>query len=422
MLFLTAVLLLLGCADAGRPEAAASCEAPLGTIGFARMDSAGVRVVANRTPAWDASAAPRVGAEPVLTIGVTEGDAAYEFGSVAAATRMSDGRIVVGDGQARQLKAFDDAGRFLETVGGRGSGPGEYRTIFAIVRAAGDTLWVNDPGNQRVNKLDPALALVETIPLRSIPWSRRPAQPGGRPTTGRTQLLVRGVFEDGSLLTTNRASRQVQLEVTNVSRDSLVLRRVHPGSGATDSLGLILGVQRYEVFTHDGSVWFGDAPLGYGQSLAVSDDRYYTGDAYRFEIEERAPDGRLVGLIRLCEEPAAIDDALIEQVIQERLAAFPPEVRADEEQALRAIPRPTMAPSFLDLRVDAAGRLWARDFTFPGEAQLWKVFDREGRWLGEVETPPELAILEIGEDYLLGRHTNELDVQSVRVHALRRHE
>ena len=51
---------------------------------------------------------------------------------------------------------------------------------------------------------------------------------------------------------------------------------------------------------------------------------------------------------------------------------------------------------------------------------LWTVFDAEGRALGFIETPDGLTVFEIGADYLLGRVTDYLGVESVQVWGLER--
>ena len=64
-----------------------------------------------------------------------------------------------------------------------------------------------------------------------------------------------------------------------------------------------------------------------------------------------------------------------------------------------------------------------REATLPGidrPAPLWTVFDPEGRALGFIETPEGLTVLEIGADYLLGRVTDDLGVESVQVWGLER--
>ena len=45
-------------------------------------------------------------------------------------------------------------------------------------------------------------------------------------------------------------------------------------------------------------------------------------------------------------------------------------------------------------------------------------FDPDGRWLGTVEMPAGPRVREIGDDYVLGTATDELDVEHVRLHRL----
>jgi hypothetical protein len=108
----------------------------------------------------------------------------------------------------------------------------------------------------------------------------------------------------------------------------------------------------------------------------------------------------------------------MEELVARRLEGLDEEGLRYEEPAVRGIPARTFAPAHLDLLIDRSDRLWARDFTYPSEPQRWKVFDREGRWLGEVETPADLTVLEIGADYILARHTDALGVHSIRLLAL----
>ena len=80
-------------------------------------------------------------------------------------------------------------------------------------------------------------------------------------------------------------------------------------------------------------------------------------------------------------------------------------------------------PAFSSVIGDRAGYLWIREYDFPGEerkAPLWTVFDPGGLVLGYIETPTALEIYEIGEDYILGRVHDELEVEYVQVWPLER--
>jgi hypothetical protein len=413
--------LLIACEEpAARPISSqvesAQCEDLVGGIDFGRVDSAGVDLIANLTAEWTPSEQIHVGAQPRVSIGVTHGDPNYEFGRISAATIMKDGRIVVADAQSAQLNFFDSAGKFMQRMGGRGSGPGEHRTITGIYRTPGDTLWVDDFWSRRLTKLSPSLEPLDVVAIAPVEWVRQPGALGGEARRGSTTLRVKGILADGNILAANSLRNLRTEEITNVSRDSLILRRLGTRAGTTDSLQLMLGLQLYEYFPGDGGVWFGEAPFGHVESMAVAGDRYYYGSGTHFEIEEHAPDGRLLRLIRLCEEPDAIDADQLARVIDDRLATYPAESRGSEERALRGIPQPSVAPSYLRLLVDEAERLWVQDFTYPGERQRWKVFGRSGRWLGDVDVAANATVLEVGSTYLLARRTDELGVQSIHVY------
>ena len=77
----------------------------------------------------------------------------------------------------------------------------------------------------------------------------------------------------------------------------------------------------------------------------------------------------------------------------------------------------------MTLLADDAGHLWVREYDLPREENpvpLWTVFDPEGRVLGFVETPAGLDILQIGEDFILGRVEDEFGVEAVQVWPLER--
>ena len=111
-----AVVLAVGCGG-GEPEPAENWTA---------RDSAGVRVVENLRPAWGPGQTWRISDEPVLEIGVEEGEEAYELYRVVDALRLDDGRIVVSNAGTGELRFFDHQGTHLWNAGRHGQGPGEF--------------------------------------------------------------------------------------------------------------------------------------------------------------------------------------------------------------------------------------------------------------------------------------------------------
>ena len=77
--------------------------------------------------------------------------------------------LVVNTSLPYEIRVFDSDGKFLGVEGGLGQGPGEYQMIWDLFTAEGDTLFVLDIGNQRLTRLSPELAVINTTRLRARP-------------------------------------------------------------------------------------------------------------------------------------------------------------------------------------------------------------------------------------------------------------
>ena len=89
-------------------------------------DSAGVMIVENARPATGSRLGWRVGDAAAVSIGVQQGDEAYQLYGVEDATRLSDGRIAVANAGTSEIRFFSADGGHLESWGRVGEGPGEF--------------------------------------------------------------------------------------------------------------------------------------------------------------------------------------------------------------------------------------------------------------------------------------------------------
>lgn len=158
-------VLTTGCGDSGA--------APTYTV----RDSAGVRIVESTVPAWRGDEGWRLGTEPSLRIGVVDGPEELQFMRIVGARRLADGRIVVVDAGAAQVRFYDSAGRFIDAYGGQGSGPGEFRSISWAGPYRGDSLAVWDTGARRLTVIDLQSREGRMLQIESD-RAVRPPQPG----------------------------------------------------------------------------------------------------------------------------------------------------------------------------------------------------------------------------------------------------
>ena len=121
----------LACGDQG------SESEPSGAPG---RDSAGIRIIENPRPPDGSRLNWRIGAEPTLSIGESEGEEPYLLYFVYNALRLRDGRIVVGNGGSNELRFFDAMGNHVATRGGSGEGPGEFERLMKVEPWPGDSI------------------------------------------------------------------------------------------------------------------------------------------------------------------------------------------------------------------------------------------------------------------------------------------
>lgn len=140
-------------------------------------------LVAERTTAGDTSVVRTVSGstwgtvatlEPEVQIGVLEGDEHEMFGSVWAIAADTAGRMYVLDRQANALRVFDADGRFVNTWGRKGAGPGEFRSPDGGLAVLSDgRVVVRDPGNARLQLFSRDGEPLETWSVIAGNWRSR---------------------------------------------------------------------------------------------------------------------------------------------------------------------------------------------------------------------------------------------------------
>ena len=380
-------------------------------------DSAGIQVVTNTAPAWNAVQRPILDSVPRLVIG-NRGDDPYQLTRVAGTARLADGRIVVADGGSLQLRFYDAGGTFLTAAAGRGGGPGELRRLQSLFRLHGDTLAVV-AGLGLVVYYDGSGTYVRTVNLRAAP-------PAGLPVTFPAVLAA---FADGSTIVglvsnpPRRSPGDRWLQTVPVALVDATGRTVRP-----------LGDLPFSIMVMDEQPrppWFA-APL----SPASSDEVFYLGLGTEYSIRGYTRDGRLTRLIRRRWTPAPVRHADIEAFVVEWGKRWIRETGAEAERQLadlRDDPYEKTVPAFSQLLADRSGRLWVRTPNLadaPRAGQLnsaplapstWSIFDPDGVWLGDVTRPADFQPFDVGADYVLGVARDADDVETVVEYGLSTH-
>ena len=116
------------------------------------MLSDGLEVRLNYRPLEDHRAGETIPAEDVFLFDGTE-TASQEVWPIRPQKLVvgPDSTVFVLDDRARDVKAYDHRGKFVRTIGGRGSGPGEFNAPVRLYVVRGEMLAVQELGGGAVH-------------------------------------------------------------------------------------------------------------------------------------------------------------------------------------------------------------------------------------------------------------------------------
>jgi hypothetical protein len=382
--------------------------------GFVARDSAGIAIVENQSPAWEPGLEWTVG--PLETaIGEVEGAADYQLYYVFDATRLADGTVAVANSGTSEIRLFDLSGRFIRTVGRVGSGPGEFRAnlgLRALGHWDGDTLYAWDLYAQTLSVFSPEGGFVRSNRLRN---------------TNRMYFMSRmsggGLFGDKTMALASTAPIESRDRVDGLQSPIVRYVRFSAEGDSLLSLGDFTGSERFVRYGVAGQSMTGTAPpFGRTMTARTAVDRQYVAAGIDYEVAVYRPDASLEMLIRKAHQPVAVTgemrDWAKEQELAE-LAAHTGSARAMLSRDYAEMPQPEVLPPYRSIEVDVHSNLWVQEYNVGDRApNEWSVFDRTGVWLGTVVLPAGVEVYEIGDDYVLGKVKDELEVEHVVVYTL----
>lgn len=389
-------------------------------LAYGVRDSAGIAIVESRQPASGSRLEWEIGTEPQVTIGAAMGETDYQLYEVGDAARLADGRIVVANGGSDHLLVFDAAGTYLAAWAGQGDGPGEFRSLATVRRWAGDSLIAAGSDQGRTSVFDREGNHGRTTTLMG--------EPGGMfrsISTDPTEHRLMQVLPDNTILTRDIGGVMTQ----GLWRWDHSYGLARGDWSDNTSLGDYPGPETYSESVHveeERMVYVTPLrhPFGKTTFTAVWGELVAIGRNETYEIRAFTSDGFLSRIVRRDHAPGTPTQGQLDAHFRERFANLPDEERTRRLEVAANAPLVDFFPAYSNIKADALGHLWVAEFELPGEERdftLWTVFDQEGRALGFVETPPGLTIYDIGADYILGKRTGDMDVESVELWGLKRH-
>jgi hypothetical protein len=319
----------------------------------------------------------------------------------------------VADRGARTVRLYDGDGTFLKSLGGPGSGPGEFEDPGQVMVMAGDSMVVWDEALFRATRFNPSgeLADVTTLDLASIAKAATPPlYPGSIDILPDGQYLIR-LIEKGK----NPASGSF--------RNRSGALRVSEDLSVIDTL-MFFGDIEQEVVDAPWGPFAISPPLAKRPRITHRGDppRICIGDQEGPEINCFGPDGSRTH-IRWTGERSRVTSEEIAAWREANIRLYALKLSEDQIlQLLDQLPDPEFRPHYSGLTLDPMGNLWVElgpSEGSPSEEVDYLVFDPEGTLLGTVGLPP-IRILEIGSDYILGVFEDDLEVEYLQLFEIRK--
>lgn len=338
--------------------------------------------------------------EEELRIGAAEGDEEYVFGDIVELTPDASGGVYVFDRQVPALRHYNGQGRFVETLGRKGDGPGEYRAIVGMAMTPDGRLVVHDAQNRRVTFYAPD----------GIPNAQWPANSGlfidrALMIDSLDHVYVKAVTIPGPR---DPQPPAFSVGLLHFNATGELLDTVYPPriAGEPMSTGAPLAAEK---------VW---ALHSCGTIVGVN-------NTYAFEV--RRPNGKVMRVVRSY-HPVRLAENEWEAYEARRHWEIAHEGPTPEHAGTT----PRTKPAYRSLQFGQDCRIWVHKYMpgvprpvdesvtpgsppeFPFEDPVdFDVFAANGDYLGAVTTPPRTSIEWIGSDVLYGIQRGKNDQQYV---------
>jgi hypothetical protein len=345
------------------------------------------------------------------------------FTLVAGAMELKGGQVLMVDGAEMDLILVDFAKGTKTLVGRKGSGPGEYRVPAAMMRVAGDSIWVYDAGQMRFVTWSADMKAGATIPMMTFDQAT---------STALTSPMVgdqKGMFyASGMKIGMGRGGaggRAMQMDIP----DSVGIMRVDPRdpAGRTELARVKFPVsgkpEMKQINERSFKYTLAFPGLVFADAWAVfPDGRVAVVRGNVYSVEFISPDGKKSAPVRIAYAPIPVTDAdktaemdLALKTMKDQSKAvqkmMPANISMDFEMTPPAAWPATYPPvSALGAMAAPDGRLWVKRATPAREGrEQWDVIDQSGKLLARWRLPAKTTIIGVGAGVVYAARTDDDD-------------
>lgn len=370
-----------------------------------RSDSAGVTIVEHSLGPSDAAA--RVTARlddqalfRVDSIPRAQNSELFQLGFVAF---MDGGQLVVAHRSKKELLLFESDGSFLKSVGGDGSGPGEFRGVEGPWKLAGNHFGVADQGLGRITIYAWPDRIVRTISFAGNYPPGVPSTPFA--TYGITRTGTTIFWGALGIAATPGISRP---EMSIVSLDSA-------GNGARVGPPRP-GMEQYVAIDGQPGVTVMFNPMGPAPLVAACGDRVAIAENQSYQVNLTSTTGDVVMIVRADVPRHNATDSDYIEGSREYLEMVGRKSDNDILETARAMASSPFAPVLRNIRCEASGAFWVEEFPdYSGNRRRVVAYEPDGSMRHSLWLPLNMRILGVDGDRMALLVLDEDDVEHLEV-------
>lgn len=307
--------------------------------------------------------------------------------------------IYVADWLMNSVPVINGRGNLIRSIGGQGSGPGEFRNIEDVEILNGGNLLVYDPQMWRITIYFPdSDSVMKTI---SVP-------PGPRTTFLTT---IRGVIEsaDPIMVGVYVMANSPQNYTDRIRTD--IVRTVSVEGTIIDSI-VAFPHKENLMLAAGGGFSVRTNPFGRRGVIHTHADRIYYGWTDTVGVRIYSLHGEFTGGFKVPYERAPVTSHDADQAVKDL---------DDDEAYLREVLRahvPKTWPAFETFVVDDRGRVWFGIVGEGGETARWDGFTPGGEYVGSLKFPPNFDLMVVLGDRAYGVRTNDRNVPRIEIYRI----
>jgi|GEM_PF-1728658 len=355
---------------------------------------------------------------PLAVAGGSNGSGDFDLTYVRDVRLLSDNRLVAYASIRARLMVFGADGKEQRIIGRLGKGPGEFMRPGGVVVLPGDTLFLNDMANNRLNWVLPDGRFARTPAMR---WtrSRRDAEHlAGMLADGRVVLHSNGIVSWDEADTVFRSTATVLVQPLE-------------GAGRTiasiPDLAQISVPMRIRGRTTRESMVLQFTPLA---TIVLWDSLVTTSSGDSYTITMRSPSGTVLRelVIPLQRRPVTAEDreralALQFKYIENSVGeggGGDTYTKDEQRQSARLTPTADSMPIVVGLFTSPDGTLWVVDQAAASGTRgtVATSYRRDGAMTGRLQLAMGAKPVAFGNDRVVLRVKDENDVVALHVHRL----